>query len=145
MKSGISQVRNFAWHRSPTNFWWLEPGPSQKLLDGGAGAWNLGSGSTDIVCGCTNIKMVLSVFNGPSRSGSGAKNFRSLEPEPEIWVPASQPWLEHAPDKLVAWVRLPVASYRRGLYPCWVILYIVVFSGPAFEVIQNLQSHNGFF
>ena len=28
---------------------------SQKLLDGGAGAWNLGSGSTEIVCGASEL------------------------------------------------------------------------------------------
>ena len=36
------------WRRSPSNFGWLQPKP-KTFLDSVARAWNLGSGSADMV------------------------------------------------------------------------------------------------
>jgi len=65
-------------------------------LDGGAGAWNLGSGSTDIVCEKGELYKYYNVFqfNGPNCSGAKAKHFRCLELEPKILVPAPLPCSE---------------------------------------------------
>jgi len=81
------------WSRSPSSFGGLEPEPknfewwSRSLKFGfpfnGHGLW-----SEPIV----QIIQWFLVFNGPNRSGAGAKNFRCLELEPKIWVPAPQPW-----------------------------------------------------
>ena len=59
----------------------------------GAGAWDSGSGSTDFFGGKRVVQIIqwFLVFNGPNRSGVGAKNFWVLEPEPEICLPAPQP------------------------------------------------------
>jgi len=65
------------WSRNPSNYGQLEPGP--KITDGGAGAWNLGSASTDILCWgkwvVKTLQWVL-LINEPNRSGVGVKTSR---------------------------------------------------------------------
>ena len=94
---------------------------NQKVLDGRAGNWKLGSGSTALVCGastrCTNYTMVFTLqtksFWSQSqkhlRVWAGAKTFwcTGLETEPETWVqaesssrglPSSWPYVAIYPD-----------------------------------------------
>ena len=73
---------------------------SQKILAGGAGAWNSGSGWSELY----KWKNVLWKKFSWSRNqnaqgvgtGAGVKQIKcpQLEAEPEIWVPAPQPWSE---------------------------------------------------
>ena len=88
--ANVSHVRPGLWGRSPCNFGWPEPkifrrwSPSLKF-------WFLFHRQNLWGKRVVQIMQWILVFNGPNRSGAGAKKFRYLEPELEIWVPALQP------------------------------------------------------
>ena len=84
---------------------WFIPGlwsRSQNFLNGGIGAWKLSSGSTEMVCGASALykwyRLFLLFWTKLFWSqklldvGAGAEIFRCPELEPEILVPAPQPW-----------------------------------------------------
>ena len=97
-----SSQRTGLWRRSLSNFGRLEP--ETNIFRWWSQAWNTGSGSTEIVCGASEIYKQYNAFSDFwtklfwSRNqkfldvGAGAP-FRcpALELEPEIWVQAPQP------------------------------------------------------
>ena len=104
------------------------PEPVQFWL---AKAWNLGSGSTALVCGqasCTHTTMAV-VFDGPHQSGAGTEKrldagdkifwCTELEPEPETWVAAPQPCYcgQFGSGKIVFWSTSRTISRQRYMRP----------------------------